>query len=119
MATRWVIAACAALLALGACSPGGGAPAKAEKGDKGDAGPKGDKGDQGEKGAKGDKGDPGRPGGSLRVVGPVDKEAQCNKGEIVVSAYCVGARTPTPERMSESGASCSGKAKVVVVCTAK
>jgi hypothetical protein len=92
---------------------------KGEKGDKGDPGPKGDKGDPGLKGAKGDKGDPGAPGPGLRIVGPVDKEGQCNKDEIVASAYCIGALTPTPHRMSETGATCSGKAKVVIVCAAK
>jgi hypothetical protein len=121
MSVRWLIGACAIVLALGACSPSGG-PAKAEKGekgDKGDPGPKGDKGDKGEAGQKGAKGDPGAPGTGLRIVGPVDKEAQCNQGEIVVSAYCIGGRSPTPRRMSETGATCSSKEKVVVACAAK
>jgi hypothetical protein len=122
MSVRWIVGALAIVLALGACSPG--APAKSEKGekgDKGDPGPKGDKGDKGEKGAKGDKGDPGgAPGGGVfRIVGPIDKEGQCNKDEIVISAYCIGGRTPTPQRMSQTGATCAGAAKVVVVCAAK
>ena len=120
MSVRWLIGACAIVLALGACTPGSPAKSeKGEKGDKGDPGPKGDKGTTGEKGPKGDKGDAGAPGAGLRVVGPVDKEGQCNSGEIVVSAYCIGGRTPSPQRMSETGASCAGKAKIVVVCATK
>ena len=110
MYLRMSICLCAMALTLGACSPA--APAKGEKGDKGEQGAKGDKGDNGE---KGDKGDPGAPGNALRIIGPADK-AQCNKDEILISAYCVGGTSPTPQQISETGAKCAGTAKVVAVC---
>jgi hypothetical protein len=113
MILRWAVCAGGLALALGACSPG--PQAKGEKGEKGEQGPKGDKGEKGDKGDKGEKGDPGTPGGPLRVIGPADK-AQCDKDEILISAYCTGGKTAAPLQISETGAKCAAPAKVVAVC---
>jgi len=100
-------------LALGACTPK--APAKGDKGERGEQGLKGDKGDKGDMGDKGDKGDPGASGTVLRVVGPAES-AQCEKDEILISAYCIGGRSTAPQRISETGARCARAAKVIAVC---
>jgi hypothetical protein len=92
------------------------------EGKVGQAGAKGEKGDRGEKGDKGDRGDKGERGdrgvAALRMVDGIGA-ATCQADEVIVSAYCYGAKdeaagTATPAPQFPSGD--AGAAPVLAVC---
>jgi hypothetical protein len=138
MRTLVVAVAVAALLAVSGC-------AKGDKGDKGDQGPPGVAGPAGLAGPPGPKGEPGPAGaigpagpkGDPGVAGPAgpagpqgpsrglrvlsgQAKAQCEAGEIMISAYCAGGAGEL-KLIGTSGASCQddSSATAVVVCAKK
>jgi hypothetical protein len=105
----------------GVAGPAGPAGPQGPKGDPGVAGPAGaigPQGPQGEAGAQGPAGPQG-PSLALRVLSGQAK-AECDSGEIMISAYCAGG-VGELKLVGTSGASCEGESSptAVVVCAKK
>jgi Collagen triple helix repeat (20 copies) len=128
MRTVAIIAAVAGAVCVAGCSQPGPQGPKGDTGPAGPQGPKGDTGAPGLPGPQGLQGPPGPPGisATIRVIRQNclagSCTAQCQPGEVLVSAYCGVARHPATF-LSENSASCGivatpDNSPLVAVCAA-